>query len=67
MTEQELKEYWGEQVKIRTNDNHEVTGFAAYFSDAYDNDPEPASLGIETEIGLIGVDVNEIASIEVIK
>ncbi len=49
MSEEELKKYWGEKVKIISNFNTEVIGPAAYFTYAEDSDDVEASITIEKD------------------
>lgn len=70
MTEQELKYYWGKNVKITSTNNQIVEGHASYFTSSEDNEPEEACLTIEKNFNprrLVGVSLSEIKSIEVIE
>ncbi len=69
MSEEELKKYWGEKVKIVSNDNETVIGLAAYFTCAADSDSGEASITIEKDFNenqLIEVMAHEIKSINII-
>ena len=69
MTENELRQYWGETIKIVCTDGDVLMGYAAYFADSYENDPDEASITIENEQTLqrdVVVSLSEIQSIEVI-
>ena len=69
MTETKLKQYWGKNIKITCIDGDVLTGFAAYFADAYENEPDEASITIENEKTLqrdVVVSLSEIQSVEII-
>lgn len=69
MTENELMQFWGKNVKIICTDGDVLTGHAAYFADSYENEPDEASITLEFEnpYRLVSVSLSEIESIEVIK
>lgn len=67
MTEREMQKYRGKNLNLTCNDRRQIKGFCSIFTKALDNDPEVASLVIETkENGLIEIYQNEIKSIEVV-
>ena len=69
MTENELKQYWGKNIRIICTDGETLIGFAAYFADSYENEPDEASITIENEQTLqrdVVVSLSEIQSIEII-
>ncbi len=69
MSEENLKQYWGEKVKIVSNDDETVIGVAAYYTCAADSDTEEESITIEKNFNknqLVEVMASEIKSIEVI-
>ena len=66
MTENELKKYWGKTVRIQTKTGDIIVGFVGYFSSSLDNEPDEASLIIETP-NLVEVYISQIKNIEIIR
>lgn len=69
MTEQELEKFLFHNIKITCTDGDVLEGYAYYFADSDDNEPEEASITIENEKQLkrdVVVSLSEIKTIEVI-
>jgi len=67
MTEKQLSEFESKNIKILFNDGEIVEGNCFYFTKALDNDPEVASISVETnDRRVIEVSQDEIKSIEVL-
>lgn len=69
MSEEELKNYWGEKVKILSQDNEEIIGLAAYFTYEVDSDTGESSITVEKDFNtkqLVEIMASEIKSIEII-
>lgn len=69
MTENELMQFWGKDIKITCTDGDILIGHASYFADSYENEPDEASITLEYENPhrLVSVSLSEIESIEVIE
>ena len=66
MNELELKLFLGNQVKVYCTDGEIIEGDATYFTSAADNEPDDASISLETNQGLICIFLHEIKEIEII-
>lgn len=65
MTEKELYEYRGKNIRVSCTDGQVFSGFCCIVTQALDNDPEVASIVIERESGLTEIMLPEIESITV--
>ena len=69
MTEKQLESYLFKNIKITCTDGDVLEGYAYYFADSDDNEPEEASITIENEKRLkrdVVVSLSEIETIEII-
>ena len=67
MSELELKQFWGKRIKVYCTDGGVVEGDASYFTSTADNEPDDASITLETRQGLVCVFLHEIEKIETIQ
>ena len=67
MNEIQLRQFWGKQIKVYCKDGEIIEGDASYFTSAADNEPDDASITLETKQGLTCIFLHEIKTIEIIK
>lgn len=67
MNEMQLRQFWGKQIKVYCRDREIIEGDASYFTSAADNEPDDASITLETKQGLVCIFLHEIKEIEIIK
>mgnify|MGYP007126159760 CR=1 FL=1 len=67
VTEKTLHECWGKNVKVVCLDGQVISGYCRYFTQAFDNEPEIASITVDNHLGLTEIYQNEIETIEVIE
>lgn len=65
MTEEELKQFWYKNVRVKCTNGNVFEGYCGDFTDAYDND-DPELASITVEVGKLAYEIfeNEIISIE---
>ena len=66
MTENELSNFRGKNVEVILKNQKKFIGFCAVFIKALDNDPEEASIILETEYGLVEIYQNEITDLKIL-
>lgn len=70
MTEQELESYIGKNIRVYCIDGDIVEGLCDIFTQALDNEPEVAEIGLKTrryKNGITSITLPEIKDIEVIE
>lgn len=67
MTERELFALVGKRVRIVFTDGDVRVGHCFHFTQALDNEPEVASIAVQTDAGPIHIDATEIESVEILK
>lgn len=66
MTEAEFASFVGKNIKIEFADGESLEGKCFYYTQALDNEPEIASMSVQThDRGAIEVYQNEVKSIEI--
>ena len=65
MNEMQLRQFWGKQIKVYCKDGEIIEGDASYFTSAADNEPDDASITLETKQGLTCIFLHEIKEIEI--
>lgn len=61
-----IKTGYGKRVKVFCTDGREITGFYSIYTSAEDNEPEPASITLETTSGLVEILETEIKEVQVL-
>lgn len=61
-----IKIGYGKTVRVACNNGKEISGFYSIYTSAEDNEPDPASITLETNTGLIEITEPEIKQIEVL-
>lgn len=65
MNEIELESYINKDVQIYCTNGKKIEGFACLFIKALDNEPEIASITLETKNGLVEILLFEIQAIQI--
>ncbi len=63
MTEKELYQWRGKDVLVICSDGQRVNGFCCIVTQALDNEPEVASITLETRTGLVEITLPDIKTI----
>ncbi|KAE9633800.1 hypothetical protein GND95_08705 [Defluviitalea raffinosedens] len=66
MTEKELCNFEGKEIKVICSNGRVLSGFCVYFTQALDNEPEIASITVNNHLGFTEIYQNEIETIEII-
>lgn len=66
MTESELYQYRGKDISVVCSDGQRVNGFCGIVTSALDNEPDPASITLETPAGLVEITEPEIKEIQIL-
>lgn len=64
MTEKELYQWRGKDVLVVCSDGQRVEGFCCMVTKALDNEPEVASITLETQAGLVEIALPEIETMQ---
>ena len=61
-----IKTGYGQNIRVLCTDGQTVTGFYSIYTSAEDNEPDPASVTLETSAGLVEITEPEIKEIQIL-